>query len=71
MKERQAGTIKYSEFKPALAEAIIKELEPIQKKRQEISDEDIKKILKDGALKLAPAAQKTITDVKEKMGLII
>ncbi len=69
--ERKAGTIKYSEFKPALAEAIIKVLEPIQKKRQEISDDEIKSILSKGAQKLADDARKTIIDVKEKMGLTI
>lgn len=68
---RRQGTIKYSEMKPELAEAIIKELEPIQKKRKEISDEEVKKILRDGAEKLKEEAQKTITEIKEKMGLII
>ncbi|HLB95971.1 MAG TPA: tryptophan--tRNA ligase, partial [Patescibacteria group bacterium] len=67
----RAGTIKYSEFKPALAEAIIKELEPFQKRRREISDEEIKRILKEGAEKLQPIAQKTIKEVKSKMGLVI
>jgi len=70
-KVREAGTIKYSEFKPALAEAIIKELEPIQKKRQEISDEEVKKFLKEGSQRLADKAAQTIKEVKEKMGLII
>lgn len=71
MTERKNGTIKYSEFKPALAEAIIKELEPFQKKRAEISDEDVKEIFADGAAKLRPIAQATIKEVKEKMGLIV
>jgi len=71
MKARQDGTIKYSEMKPELAEAIIKELEPIQKKRAAISDEEVKKILKEGAEKLKDEAQKNITEVKEKMGLVI
>jgi len=70
-KEREAGTIKYSEFKPELAEAIIKVLEPIQKKRQEITDDEVKTILSDGALKLSAPAQKTIQEVKQKMGLMI
>lgn len=69
--QRKAGTIKYSEFKPALAEAIIKELEPFQKRRAEISDEDIKKIFADGAAKLKPQAEKMLSDVKTKMGLMI
>lgn len=69
--ERKNKTIKYSEFKPALAEAIISELEPFQKRRAEISDNEVKKIFKEGAEKLQPIAQKTIEEVKEKMGLKI
>jgi len=68
---RRQGTIKYSELKPELAEAIIKELEPIQKKRAEISDEEVKSILKSGAEKLASDAQKNIREIKQKMGLVI
>lgn len=69
--QRKEGKIKYSEFKPELAEAIIKELEPIQKRRKEISDDEVKKILTEGAQKLESDAQKTIKEVKEKMGLVI
>jgi tryptophanyl-tRNA synthetase len=71
MEQRKAGIIKYSEFKPALAEAIIKELEPFQKRRNEITDEEVKRILKEGAEKLRPVASKTIQEVKERMGLVI
>jgi len=71
MEQRKVGTIKYSEMKPELAEAIIKELEPFQKKRAEISDEDVKKILKAGAEKLKPLAEQTLAEVKGKMGLTI
>jgi len=68
---RRQGTIKYSELKPELAEAIIKELSPIQKRRAEISDGEVKKIIKDGTEKLADKAARTIEDVKQKMGLMI
>ena len=68
---RRQGTIKYSELKPELAEAIIKELEPFQKRRQEISNNEVKKILKEGAEKIQPLAQKTLGEVKGKMGLEI
>lgn len=71
LEQRKAGTIKYSEFKPELAEAIIKELEPIQKRRSEISDEDVKKILTEGAEKLKEEAHDMISEIKEKMGLVI
>lgn len=68
---RQAGTIKYSEFKPALAEAIVKELEPFQKRRAEITDDEVKDILNAGAEKLKPLAQQTISEVKKRIGLAI
>jgi len=68
---RRQGTIKYSELKPELAEAIIKELEPIQKRREEISDDKIKSILTNGAEKLKEPAQKMIKEAKVKMGLMI
>lgn len=70
-KERQNGTIKYSKLKPVLADAIIKELAPIQKKRSQLAKnpEKIKEILKNNANKLAPLAQKTIKEVKKKIGL--
>ncbi len=69
--QRKKKTIKYSELKPILAEAIIKELEPIQKKRSELAKdpEQVKKILAEGAEKLKPQAQETIAEVKSKMGL--
>lgn len=68
---RAKGQIRYSEFKPELAEAIIKVLEPIQKRAAQISDEEIKKVLADGAAKLAPIAAQNIREIKEKMGLAI
>ncbi len=68
---RRQGTIKYSELKPELAESIIKELEPIQKRRAAITDEEVKAILKSGAEKLMGEAQENIAEVKAKMGLKI
>ncbi len=66
------GSIKYSELKTTLAEAIIKKLKPFQKKRAELA-KDPKKIwntLEAGAKKARPLAQKTLTEAKQKMGLI-
>lgn len=73
IEQRKKGTIKYSELKPVLADAIIKELEPIQKKRSGLAKnpERVKKILIEGAEKLKPKAQETIAEVKEKIGLVI
>jgi tryptophanyl-tRNA synthetase len=71
IKEREAGTIKYSELKPVLAEAIIAELEPIQVRRAKISDKDVIKILAAGAEKLKPIASKNMVEIKQKMGLVV
>lgn len=68
---RKSGQIKYAKFKPLLSEAIIKELELFQKRRLEITDEEAKNVLKEGAEKIRPIAQETIREVKEKMGLLI
>jgi len=70
MAERRAGTIKYSGLKPALSDAIIKHLEPIQKCRAELSDNEVRKILSDGAKKLETPAKETIKEVKSALGLI-
>ena len=63
--------IKYSELKAELAEAIYKELEPIQEKRKVYEDNPslVDQILKEGAEKARKVASQTIREVKEKMGL--
>jgi len=67
----KAGELKYSELKPLLAETIIELLKPIQEKRREIlaKPQQIKKILHAGRDKARLIAQKTLQDVKERMGL--
>ncbi|MFH1866878.1 MAG: tryptophan--tRNA ligase [Patescibacteria group bacterium] len=70
--EYHAGELKYSDFKPLLAETIIKVLKPIQEKRAELAKqpEKIKKILAEGHEKAQKVANKTLREVKERMGLI-
>lgn len=67
----RAGELKYSEFKPLLADTIIKLLKPIQEKRQELlaKPQQIKKILQAGRDQARLIAGKTLVEVKEKMGL--
>ena len=69
--EQQFAGKNYGEFKEALAEAIIAELAPVRERFEKIiADKDgLKKILKDGSAKVAPIAQKTLAQVKEKVGL--
>lgn len=64
--------IKYSELKGELAEAIYKELKPIQEKRFELEKETeyVDKVIKEGAEKARKIARLTLQETKEKMGLL-
>jgi len=71
-KEYKRSGIKYQDLKNELAEAIFKDLEPIQKKRRELEKDRayIDNALKDGTERARAVASKTVKEVKEKMGLI-
>ncbi|MBI2515017.1 tryptophan--tRNA ligase [Candidatus Wolfebacteria bacterium] len=62
----------YAEFKEALAEILIQKLRPIQQKRLTLLKDRkaVMKILEDGAERAKPIAEKTLLDVKKKIGLI-
>ncbi len=70
-KEYDAGTIRYSELKPILAESIIEKLKPIKEKRKQYEDnpELVEKILFEGTKKAREVAKETLKKVKEKMYL--
>ena len=61
----------YSDFKEELAEAVIKGLKPLQDRYKEMTEnpETLDKLLKEGAEKARPLAEKTLARVKEKIGL--
>ncbi|MFC1649440.1 tryptophan--tRNA ligase [Patescibacteria group bacterium] len=63
--------IRYGELKEELAKAIHEELEPIQKRREELEKDSkyVEKVLEDGATKARKVAEKTVKKVKQKMGL--
>lgn len=64
--------IAYGELKEKLAQAIYKELKPIQERRK-VYENDlslVERIIKEGAEKARKIAQETIKEVKEKMGFI-
>lgn len=62
----------YAEFKKDLAEEIIKFLEPVQKRFRQIikNPKKIEAVLKNGTEKARREAQKTMKEVKNKIGLI-
>lgn len=65
------GGIRYGELKEELAKAIYDELEPIQKRREELEKDPkyLARVLADGASRARVLAEKTIEEVKTKMGL--
>ncbi len=62
----------YKEFKEALSEALINFLTPFQKKQKAILKDKnyIQKVLKDGKERAQSIAQKTMIEVKNKIGLV-
>jgi len=64
--------IKYVELKDKLAEAIYKELKPIQKRRKyyEEHPEEVDKILEEGRKYCSRIAKQTLREAKEAMGLL-
>ena len=71
-KQYVVSSIKYKVLKERLAEAIFKELQPIQEKRKyyESKPELVTKILEDGRIYCSKIAKETLKEVKEVMGLI-
>lgn len=71
-KQYNEGSIKYSEMKAELAEAIIKMLAPVQKriKQLEKDPKKVEKILIKGAKQAQIIANKNMAEIREKIGLI-
>ncbi len=61
----------YSDFKEALAETVTECLRPLQERYRELTAEPgrIDSILKEGAAKARPIAEKMLAEVKKKVGL--
>lgn len=64
--------IKYQALKEELAEAIYKELEPIQERRKYFEEHpgEVKQILEEGRTYCSQIAQTTLKEAKEAMGLL-
>ncbi len=61
----------YADFKKGLADIVVSGLRPMQEKYAEITKDPayIEKILKEGAEKVRPFAEKKLEEVKQKIGL--
>ncbi|MBM3459046.1 MAG: tryptophan--tRNA ligase [Armatimonadetes bacterium] len=66
-----AGTLRYSELKPAVAEAICTELAPIRERRAALAENPnrVWEILDAGAERARTQARQTLAEVRERMGL--
>jgi tryptophanyl-tRNA synthetase len=60
----------YGHFKAELAETVVEFLRPFQEKVKEFDDEQLAKILSDGAEKARVIARRTLTGVYEKTGIV-
>ncbi len=61
----------YGDFKKEVAEVVVEALKPVQEKYHQLMEnpETIEKMLQVGADKIRPMAEKTLAEVKQKVGL--
>ena len=71
-REYKVSGIKYKVLKEELAEAIYKELKPIQERRRYFEEKPklVDEILEEGRVYCSKIAKETLREVKEKMGLV-
>lgn len=71
-KDYNNGKIRYSEVKQVVSENIYEDLTPLQEKRKELdaNQKYVDKVILEGAEKARAIAKETVTEVKEKMGLL-
>lgn len=72
-RDYQAGTIRYSELKEALAHAISDYFSDFRTKRKKLAEkpEAVKKIILNGSKQARKVAQDTLAEVKNKIGIVI
>ena len=69
--EEQFKESRYGDFKKAVADAVIEELEPFQNRYKEIvANKSYEKALQDGAVKASAIANKTLKRVQKAIGLL-
>ncbi len=71
LKNLKNRDIQFSKLKEVLSEAIIKSLKPFQDRRKKLANDPntLQKILDDGAAKAKTLAEKTMADVRKKIGI--
>ncbi len=67
--DSKKGGLKYSELKQTLAGDIANYFADFRKRKKEISDEEVKKVLKQGTQKAQKVATTTMAEVRKKIGI--
>ncbi|MFN3649131.1 MAG: tryptophan--tRNA ligase [Armatimonadota bacterium] len=67
----EAGELRYSELKPAVADAVVAELNPVRERREELiaHPERVWEAIESGAERARAVARATMEEVRAKMGL--
>lgn len=70
--EKNMSEKSYAEFKKEVADNLIKKLEPIKRKKDDLDSREtyVQEILKSGASRASTIAQTTMIDVRKKMGFL-
>ena len=69
--EKRFEGSRYGDFKKAVADAVLEELEPFQARYKEIlANKSYEKALQDGAIKASAIANKTLKRVQKAVGLL-
>lgn len=69
LKDIKAKTIRYGDMKNEIAQIIIDYFEPFRKNYAKITDQEVEKILANGAKKANKVAEKTIKEVRKLVGV--
>ena len=67
--QHEAGEIRYGDLKVAVRDAVMSILDPIRQRREALSDDDIRDILKSGATRASVIAQETMAAVRSYVGV--
>jgi tryptophanyl-tRNA synthetase len=63
------GTLKYEPLKRAVADHLVKTLEPIRVRRAQLKETEVREILHEGAKRARAVARKTLEEARERIGV--
>ena len=67
--QHAAGQIRYGDLKTAVRDHLMTVLDPIRQRRAALSDDDVREILAGGAARASAIAQRTMAEVRAKIGV--